>query len=71
MQKAIRGAVQEARDRQSFVSPEGLANYLDVPVRTVYSWRHKGEGPKGSRVGRHVRYRLSDVDSWLDQQAYR
>jgi excisionase family DNA binding protein len=34
-----------------------VADYLGVPVGTMYQWRHKRTGPKGIRVGRHVRYR--------------
>lgn len=26
-------------------------------------------GPRWSKVGRHVRYRWSDIEKWLDQQA--
>jgi excisionase family DNA binding protein len=40
--------------------------YLQVPIKTLYDWRHKGCGPRGMRVGRYVRYRRDDVDSWLD-----
>ena len=43
-----------------------LAAYLGVPVKTLYQWRHKGIGPRGLRVGRHLRYRPKDIDSWLD-----
>jgi excisionase family DNA binding protein len=52
-----------------FLSPQDLADYLAVPVATVYRWRHRHEGPKGLRVGRHVRYRRSDVETWLEGQA--
>jgi hypothetical protein len=34
-------------------------------------WRHRGEGPRGYRVGRHVRYRRSSVEAWLEEQADR
>lgn len=54
-----------------FLSPQGLADYLGVPVSTVYGWRHRHEGPRGLRVGRHVRYRRSDVEAWLEAQADR
>ncbi len=27
---------------QHFLSPEDLADYLGVPVATVYGWRYKG-----------------------------
>lgn len=47
-----------------------VAEYLRLPsVRTLYQWRYLSKGPKGSRVGRHLRYRKIDVDAWLDEQA--
>jgi excisionase family DNA binding protein len=42
-----------------------LAGYLGVPVATLYAWRYRGEGPPGFRVGRHVRYRWSDIQTWI------
>lgn len=42
-----------------------LANYLDVPIKTLYAWRHWGEGPIGFTVGKHIRYRWSDVERWI------
>lgn len=50
-------------------SPEWIAEYLGVPVSAVYGWRYKGTGPKGYKVGKHVRFRLSDVQAWLDERA--
>ncbi len=47
---------------------EDLAEYLDVPVATVYAWRHRHQGPPGFRVGRHVRFRWSDVECWIDDR---
>ena len=49
-------------------SPQDLAGYLDVPVNTVYAWRHRGLGPAGFRVGRHLRFRRSDVEEWIEGQ---
>lgn len=48
---------------------EQVAEHLQVPVKTLYDWRHRGIGPKGLRVGRYVRYRPADIDSWLDDRA--
>jgi hypothetical protein len=31
-----------------------LSEMLGVPVDTLYGWRHRGEGPAGYRIGRHV-----------------
>jgi excisionase family DNA binding protein len=60
--------------RASHTTPERLlsipelAEYLGVPVATIYRWRYARDGPVGYRVGRHVRYRLSDIERWLDAQ---
>lgn len=51
------------------LSVEELANFLQVPVQTIYGWRKKGEGPRGLRVGRHLRFVYTDVLMWLDRRA--
>lgn len=44
-----------------------LADYLAVPVATLYQWRYLRKGPPGFRIGRHVRYRRSDVNEWIER----
>ena len=56
----------ESLDR--LLTAQELANHLGVPVATIYTWRYRHEGPHGFRVGRHLRFRWSDVDSWIAQQ---
>ncbi len=56
-------------DIDHLLSPAELADYLSIPVPTIYQWRHRGDGPPGYRIGRHVRYRWSDIQTWLDDQA--
>jgi excisionase family DNA binding protein len=51
------------------LDPEGLAAYLNIPIRTIYQWRHAGKGPRGYKVGRHLRFRRAEVDVWLERQA--
>lgn len=53
---------------QHLMTTRDVAEYLDVPVSTIYQWRTRGLGPRAARVGRHLRWRKSEVDSWLDQQ---
>lgn len=43
-----------------------LSEMLGIPVDTLYGWRHRGEGPQGYRIGRHVRYRRATVEAWLE-----
>lgn len=52
-----------------FFDPQGLADYLGVPLATVYKWNHEQTGPPAYRVGRHVRYRRSETDQWVQSKA--
>lgn len=53
------------------LSPRELADLLAVPIGTVYSWNASGDGPPYSRVGKHARYRLEDVEAWLTSREVR
>lgn len=55
--------------KQPLLSPEEVAAYYGVPVATLYQWRHQGKGPRASKVGRHLRYRTEDVESYLNATA--
>jgi predicted DNA-binding transcriptional regulator AlpA len=46
------------------LTPQELARRERVPLKSVYVWNSTGTGPRYLRVGRHVRYRLSDVIAW-------
>lgn len=50
---------------RALATPVEVADYLRVPLRTLYRWRYAGEGPPGYRVGRHLRFRWADVEEWL------
>lgn len=45
-----------------------VADKLGVPVATMYAWRHRGYGPPGYRLGKHVRYDPDAVEAWLEGQ---
>ena len=66
-ERAITDAV--AMDENRLLSATELADYLAVPVATLYAWRYRGEGPPAMRVGRYLRYRWSDVQRWLELRA--
>jgi predicted DNA-binding transcriptional regulator AlpA len=50
------------------ITANELADFLDVPIKTLYAWRCRGGGPVGFRVGRHIRYRWTDVDRWIEDR---
>lgn len=55
--------------RRALATPDDVAKYLGVSVRTLTEWRYRRKGPRWAPVGRHVRYRWEDVEKWYDQQA--
>jgi predicted DNA-binding transcriptional regulator AlpA len=49
---------------ERWLSRQELADRYGLPVKTRAQWASKGTGPRYARMGRHVRYRLSDVIDW-------
>ncbi|HEU0029885.1 MAG TPA: helix-turn-helix domain-containing protein [Kofleriaceae bacterium] len=45
-----------------------LAAKLDVSRATLQSWRYAGKGPRYIKIGRLIRYRETDIDSYLRAQ---
>ncbi len=52
-------------ERERLLSVEELADWLMVPVGTIYGWRYRGDGPPSYKVGRHVRFRTKEIEEWL------
>lgn len=53
------------------ITPSELSSFIGVPEGTLAQWRYLGKGPAYARLGRHVRYRRDDVESWLESQTQR
>ena len=58
---------RQRQKMESLLSVDEVAEFLGIPVATLYQWRHKGCGPEAYRVGRHLRYDPSTVRAWLDE----
>ncbi|MFI6210162.1 helix-turn-helix transcriptional regulator [Streptomyces sp. NPDC051041] len=50
-----------------YLTPNDIAEMFEVPLETVYQWRKKRTGPRGFRVGKHLRYDPADVWAYVDQ----
>lgn len=50
-------------------SVDQLARYLNVPVATIRDWCYKRKIPF-VKAGRSVRFKPSDVETWLNQGGY-
>lgn len=46
-----------------------LAAYLGVPAQRIYDWRLAGQGPRGYRIGRELKFPVSEVRRWLNEHA--
>lgn len=42
------------------------ATLLGIKPNTLEIWRTQGRSPKFLKIGRNVRYRLSDIEAFLD-----
>lgn len=56
---------------RTFLSPPELAEMLAVSEHTLSWWRKRREGPPPTKVGSLVRYRLTDVEKWLEERTRR
>jgi len=51
------------------LTPQEVADLLRIPVRSLYVQRSAGRPtPPGVKIGRHLRYRLADVEAWVEEQ---
>lgn len=46
---------------------EEVSEFLRIPVSSLYRWRSAGsDAPPAIRLGRHLRFRRSDIEAWLE-----
>ncbi len=50
----------------SYLTTEEAAGVLRVQPRTLAAWRSLGKGPVFHKQGGVVRYRLSEIEDWLE-----
>jgi excisionase family DNA binding protein len=53
---------------EPLVGVEELAEYLGVPVQTIYDWRLSGRAPRAFKLGKHLRFAASDIAAWLEER---
>jgi excisionase family DNA binding protein len=57
--------------KQNLVVPDQAADHLSVSVRTLAKWRSTGENNiPYTKIGRCVRYRLSDLDAYIQKHSH-
>lgn len=49
------------------ISEKEVAKWLKLSPITLRNWRNQGKGPPYVKMGRSVRYRVSDIEKFLDE----
>jgi excisionase family DNA binding protein len=56
------------RIASELLDEQRLAERLGVSRSTLQSWRYAGRGPRYVKIGRLIRYQVSDVEAYLRSQ---
>lgn len=54
----------------ALMTTKQAAAYLNVKPGTLEQWRWYGNGPPFVKMGRTVRYRLADLNEYIDSQIF-
>ena len=63
------GADQLARTR--LIATDEASAYLGVPPATLRQWVSQEKGPRSYKIGRHRKYRVADLDAFVEAGASR
>lgn len=53
--------------QQKLLTPEDLADRWNLTETTLSQWRWNGRGPRYIKMGKGIRYRLSEIERFEDQ----
>lgn len=53
---------------QQFLTTPQAAEYIGLHKSTLDTWRCRGEGPRFVKLGRAVRYRIKDLDAYIESR---
>lgn len=51
--------------KQDFLSPAEVEQKYGILESTLNQWRYKGKGPAYFKLGRKVRYAVSEIEEWV------
>jgi predicted DNA-binding transcriptional regulator AlpA len=53
-------------DKRQLVDTRQAAAILGKHAAVLADWRHQGRGPRYVKMGKSVRYRLDELDLWVE-----
>src|SRR3712207_1026551 len=59
-------SIPDGRDDDLLTITEASA-ILRVPVNTLRWWRHRGDGPRFFKIGRHLVTTIGDLAAWIEE----
>lgn len=65
-------AAARAEKRQKTLglyAPKEVAEMFGFDERTMAIWRSKGAGPRYTKLGKNVYYKITDIHAWIDANA--
>ena len=65
---AVADAIAEIEQHREWLDTSAAATYLGVSTQWLEIARHKGKGPRFSRITRSIRYKRSELDTWMAQR---
>ena len=51
----------------TFLDEKEVAELLGVSVASLRRWRLLGRGPRATKIGASVRYKLADIEAFVNQ----
>ncbi len=58
---------QKSIQSERLLTIEQVANYLQLPKSTVYTYAQRGSIP-AFKVGRNWRFKREDIEAWLEER---
>lgn len=49
------------------LTTEEVAALLKIPEKTLHTWRYRNQGPAAIKIGKHLRFRASELDRWIEE----
>lgn len=66
MKKQTTATAVKHEVEQRLLTREQTADFLQVPISLLESFATRRVGPRFIKVGRLVRYRMQDLEQWLE-----
>jgi hypothetical protein len=60
-------AVPLTKEKQRILESAEAAAYIGAQPQTLRAWRHRGVGPAYLKLAVKIRYKLDDLDKFIEQ----